>query len=243
MKQAAQGDRAVSVDATEGVKKPSETYTTGDMARLSNNTLRTVRFYEEAGILTPIGRTDGGHRVFERGQLDRLLLVTDMREAGFSLEQIRELLETKQRATSGGAAAHSALGSLKAHIQDLRVKVDVLTRLAADLENTATCASKCLECKDAELFPNRCSSCNRIPIQGDLPRGMRVLWSLATPDGSSTGNGAGTNGGASTSAASATSSSDGAATSASAASSSNGSSSNGSKRPLDPKLAQKKVRA
>ena len=36
------------------------------MARLSMSTLRTVRFYEEEGILRPIARTDGGHRLFER---------------------------------------------------------------------------------------------------------------------------------------------------------------------------------
>jgi DNA-binding transcriptional MerR regulator len=205
MKQTAPSDcAAASVDSTENAKKPSETYTTGDMARLSNNTLRTVRFYEEAGILTPIGRTDGGHRVFERTQLDRLLLVTDMREAGFSLEQIRELLETKQRAASGGAAAQAAVASLKAHIQDLRVKVEVLTRLAADLEHTATVASACLECKDVELFPHRCSSCDRMPGQGELPRGMRVLWSIAAGGGSSAsalgaGNGASASAHASTS--------------------------------------------
>lgn len=39
--------------------------TTGEMARQSSNTLRTVRFYEEEGILRPVRRTDGGHRLFD----------------------------------------------------------------------------------------------------------------------------------------------------------------------------------
>ena len=158
------------------------TFTTGDMARLSKNTLRTVRFYEEAGILSPLGRTDGGHRVFVRAELDRLLLVTDMREAGFSLELIRDLLETKTRAASGGAAATQAVKSLREHIDNLRLKVDVLNRLATDLEATAASASACLECKDTELFPNRCASCNRISDHENVPRGMRVLWSLSGLD-------------------------------------------------------------
>ena len=36
--------------------------TTGDMARRSSNTVRTVRFYEEVGVLESAERTEGGHR-------------------------------------------------------------------------------------------------------------------------------------------------------------------------------------
>src|SRR5690348_9179110 len=71
------------------VERPREgapPLTTGEMARLSNSTLRTVRFYEEEGILRPARRTEGGHRLFERTELDRLMLVTDMRMAGLSLD-------------------------------------------------------------------------------------------------------------------------------------------------------------
>lgn len=163
-----------------GTTKPAEPtkYTTGEMARLSKNTLRTVRFYEEAGILSPMGRTEGGHRVFEPHQLDRLRLVSDMREAGFSLEQIRALLETKQQAMSGSAAAEQAVIALRGHLEHLRAKVEVLTRLAKDLGDTVASAAACMQCRDAELFPNRCSACARVGPQESLPRGMRVLWSL-----------------------------------------------------------------
>src|SRR5258708_38990334 len=84
-----------------GARRRDRWYTTGEMARLSNNTLRTVRFYEEAGILRPVGRTEGGHRLFERPELDRLRLVSDLREAGMSLEEIRTLLDARDKAPSG----------------------------------------------------------------------------------------------------------------------------------------------
>ncbi|MFO0549190.1 MAG: MerR family transcriptional regulator [Polyangiaceae bacterium] len=153
-------------------------YTTGDMARLSNNTLRTVRFYEEAGILQPVRRTDGGHRLFEREQLDKLMLVSDMREAGMSLEEIRTLLETKQRATSPGAAAREAVATLKRHVGDLRTKVEVLGRLAEDLSSTIEAAGVCAECKHPESFPAGCNDCENLQSRGPMPRGMRVLWNL-----------------------------------------------------------------
>lgn len=155
----------------------AETLTTGEMARLSNNTLRTVRFYEEAGILAPIGRTEGGHRVFERHQLERLTLVTDMREAGLSLDEIRKLLETKETAKTGGAAAEAAIQVIRQHIADLKAKIEVLGRLSQDLEDTVHAAEACLGCKEAS-FPAQCGTCGRVGKAEDQPRGMRVLWSL-----------------------------------------------------------------
>lgn len=159
----------------------NDTYTTGEMARLSKNTLRTVRFYEEAGILHPIGRTEGGHRVFEKSQLERLLWITDMREAGMSLEQIRELLEMKQKAASGGDAARKATEVLKTHIEELRSKIEVLTRLSDDLAHTVETAAACLACENAALFPKQCGECGRLSANGPVPRGMRVLWGVRDP--------------------------------------------------------------
>jgi MerR family Zn(II)-responsive transcriptional regulator of zntA len=162
----------------EVTEKQPETYTTGEMARRSGNTLRTVRFYEEAGILQPLGRTVGGHRVFARSQLDRLLLVSDMREAGLSLEEIRSLLETKSRATSGGHAATAAMGSLEQHLGALRAKIDVLARLAGDLEQTIAAAAACKGCEEVKPTAEMCGGCGRVAPTDQLPRSMRVLWSI-----------------------------------------------------------------
>ena len=151
------------------------------MARLSNNTLRTVRFYEEAGILRPIGRTEGGHRLFEPSELDRLMLVSDMREAGMSLEEIRALLETKQQATTAQGASRRAVESLRKYMDDLKRKVDVLTRLHVDLSQTVESATRCLDCAHPEQFPSHCGECETIRDHQPTPRAMRVLWALSTP--------------------------------------------------------------
>src|SRR3954470_10124834 len=103
--------------------------TTGEMARCSNNTLRTVRFYEEEGILRPARRTEGGHRLFEKSELDRLMLVTDMRMAGLSLDEIKQILEVKQSGTTASGCAKEATRILSTRIEDLRDKLMVLTRL------------------------------------------------------------------------------------------------------------------
>ena len=85
--------RTTPTNGTAAPRRKDGFLTTGDMARLSSNTLRTVRFYEEAGLLSPVQRTDGGHRLFPQSELRKLQLVSDLRAAGFSLEEIREMIE------------------------------------------------------------------------------------------------------------------------------------------------------
>ncbi|MFT3773393.1 MAG: MerR family transcriptional regulator [Minicystis sp.] len=146
------------------------------MARRSNNTLRTVRFYEEEGILRPVRRTDGGHRLFDRRELERLMLVTDMRAAGLSLDEIKQILEIKQRASTGGAAARQAKEILERRIVELREKLSVLQRLQEDLSQTTDIMSACLDCNEAHS-PATCEGCPVVASRPSLPRSMRVLWS------------------------------------------------------------------
>ena len=78
----------------------------GEVAERVGLSLRTVRFYEEAGILVPQHRTEGGHRLFGPWELKKLALVTDLRAAGFSLESIKELLDMKETAANGAEAVN-----------------------------------------------------------------------------------------------------------------------------------------
>ena len=154
--------------------------TTGEMARLSNSTLRTVRFYEEEGILRPARRTDGGHRLFDRSELDRLMLVTDLRMAGLSLDDIKAILEVKKAAASGAVAAESAIKVLGARIEELKEKLTVLNRLRDDLEETTRIVAGCMSCKNEQTFPDGCATCSVMATHTALPRSVRVLWSVSS---------------------------------------------------------------
>ncbi|EFC84831.1 MerR family transcriptional regulator [Parafrankia sp. EUN1f] len=64
----------------------------GDVAERVGLSLRTVRYYEEAGLLLPVGRTVGGFRLYDKDAVDRLLLIKKMKPLGFTLEEMRSLL-------------------------------------------------------------------------------------------------------------------------------------------------------
>jgi DNA-binding transcriptional MerR regulator len=67
----------------------------GDVAEQTGTTPRTVRYYEEIGLLTPDGhRRKGGHRLYTAGDVERVREVMRLRDLlGLSLEQLSTLIE------------------------------------------------------------------------------------------------------------------------------------------------------
>ncbi len=151
---------------------------TGDMARLTGNTLRTVRFYEEAGILEPERRSAGGHRLFSRRELDRLQFISDLRAAGLSLEEIRDLLQLKRASTSACAASQAVIGAIDGELARLDQRIAVLSRLRAELAGARRVLGDCQACTDTG-FPEACSACGKLAAHGELPTSLRALWSIS----------------------------------------------------------------
>lgn len=67
----------------------------GEVADRVGLSLRTVRYYEEVELLTPTTRSEGGFRLFDQSQVDRLLLIKRMKPIGMSLEDMRLLLDAR----------------------------------------------------------------------------------------------------------------------------------------------------
>jgi MerR family transcriptional regulator, copper efflux regulator len=65
----------------------------GEVATQVQLSLRTIRHYDEVGLVTPSGRTGGGFRLYSSEDVDRLRIVKGMKPAGLTLEEMRELLE------------------------------------------------------------------------------------------------------------------------------------------------------
>ena len=81
----------------------------GEVAEHVGLSLRTVRYYEEVGLLAPLTRTDGGFRLYTDEDIERLLLIKQMKPLGFSIEEMRGLLKARDALRSGaGARAQTA---------------------------------------------------------------------------------------------------------------------------------------
>ncbi|WP_094606274.1 hypothetical protein SPSIL_035390 [Sporomusa silvacetica DSM 10669] len=65
----------------------------GDIANLAKVTPRTIRYYEELGLLAPSEMSSGGFRLYTENDLLRLIFIKRFKDLDFSLEEIRKLLE------------------------------------------------------------------------------------------------------------------------------------------------------
>ena len=64
----------------------------GLVADRTGLSLRTIRFYEENGLVPPTSRTEGGFRLYSDDDVARLEVIKRMKPLGFSLDEMRELL-------------------------------------------------------------------------------------------------------------------------------------------------------
>ena len=70
-------------------------YTTGEMAKLCNVSVRTVQFYDTKGILHPSDLTEGGRRLYSDEDLRKFQLVCTLKAIGLSLSSIKNVLESE----------------------------------------------------------------------------------------------------------------------------------------------------
>jgi len=77
----------------------------GAVAERTGLSLRTLRHYDEVGLLPPTGRTEGGFRLYTEADVERLLLIRRMKPLGFTLEETGELLALVDELSTGEASA------------------------------------------------------------------------------------------------------------------------------------------
>jgi DNA-binding transcriptional MerR regulator len=77
----------------------------GEVAESAGLSLRTVRYYEEVGLVVPSARTNGGFRLYSARDVERLLLVKRMKGLRLSLEEMRELADLLEQPADVAAAA------------------------------------------------------------------------------------------------------------------------------------------
>ena len=70
-------------------------YTSGEMAKLCNVSVRTVQFYDTKGILHPSDVTEGGRRIYNDDDLRKFQLISTLKAIGLSLNSIKSVLESE----------------------------------------------------------------------------------------------------------------------------------------------------
>jgi MerR family copper efflux transcriptional regulator len=102
----------------------------GELATRSGVTTKTLRYYEQAGVLAPPARSPSGYRQYDGTALPRLAFVRAAQACGFTLAEICQIIAIREH--SGPPCTHVA-GLLDAHAAQLEVRIAELTALRREL--------------------------------------------------------------------------------------------------------------
>ncbi|MEA2002037.1 MAG: heavy metal-responsive transcriptional regulator [Actinomycetota bacterium] len=125
----------------------------GELARVTGVSTKTIRYYEEIGVLPEPERADNGYRLYAESAVDRLTFVKDAQATGLSLDEIAAILGLRER---GEATCNHVMHLLEHHLKQLDSRIAALQKTRATLTAIADRAQQLdpADCVD----PNRCQT-------------------------------------------------------------------------------------
>lgn len=144
-------------------------YTSGDLARATGNTIRTIRFYEEEGLLEPAEVSEGGHRRYTGDDLERLKLIGDLRELGLSLCEIKDILVLRRGCSCVAEFAERLERSLAGHVEEAQRRIERMERVRQEIQRTIDLVRSHLQDPSGAVRP-----CD-LTCGPDAPKLLRVL--------------------------------------------------------------------
>jgi MerR family mercuric resistance operon transcriptional regulator len=112
----------------------------GLLAKKTGVNMETIRYYEKIGLMPDPPRTLGGHRTYDQLLLKRLSFIQRCRKLGFTINEIRELLELVD---GDDYSCAEVLESTQAHIDRIRIKIKELRVMEETLKAISSqCSGK-----------------------------------------------------------------------------------------------------
>jgi len=125
-------------DVGERDARDATTYQIGTVARLVHLSLRTLRYWEEEGLISPTGRTAGGFRMYSPDDVARVRLVRSMKAADLSIDELRELVALVTAVEeASGPDRDAARERLAAVVRRVRERLEILRSRMEETEEAA----------------------------------------------------------------------------------------------------------
>jgi DNA-binding transcriptional MerR regulator len=118
----------------------STVYSIGDLSREFGVTTRTIRFYEDQGLLSPA--REGQSRIYQPRDRVRLKLILRGKRLGFSLKEIKKLIELYDAPEGEGAQLRSFIEKIRARRGELLVQKNDIEQVLDELD---TLEQRCSE--------------------------------------------------------------------------------------------------
>ncbi len=99
------------------IETAARRYSIKEAAALTGLPATTLRYYEQVGVIAPVGRgASSGHRVYDEDDLDQLMAVSCLSATGMSLDDMRAYMANARRGTEAAAEQQSLLEQQQRHL-------------------------------------------------------------------------------------------------------------------------------
>lgn len=149
-------------------------YKIGQASKKARVTLRTIRYYEELGLIEPVVRTKGGFRLYTAESIERLRLIQALKLLDFPLSKIKEMFKIRELAQSGDEASHRVMRLLQSQQREAIRKKGQCEKMLQEIQSTMELVTRCYGCETKPSY-EACRSCGMISHQGELPLPLRVI--------------------------------------------------------------------
>lgn len=146
----------------------------GELAELTDKTVRALHLYEEKGLIEPAERSPGGFRLYDRANVARIRYIDRLQKLGLSLTAIGGLI----RRWAGHSVARDAMRDMRdeyaEQLTSLKKTIAELQHIQQELEGAVAFLDGCGPCAREQSAPSACRDCRR----GDQQAGLSLVAGL-----------------------------------------------------------------
>ena len=145
----------------------------GEVAKKLGTTPRTLRFYEEEGLVIS-RRTTGGTRLYSHEDVARLRIILQLANLGISINNIKTLATARLEKATGAEASQAVSVLLEKMLHNVTQKKNLYEALERDIKQAMTIVQQCHRCQN---LPTR-RTCPTCPINDNLELSemLRLIW-------------------------------------------------------------------
>jgi DNA-binding transcriptional MerR regulator len=146
----------------------------GDLAKEAGTTLRTVRYYEQLGLIAPASRTKGGFRLYAEEELRKLRLIKNLQLLNIPLAQVKAFFDQRHRGRVAADIAPGIRGVLKQQLREMEDRIAQYRVMQESVQETLEILECCSECP-LEPGPEVCARCPVITSRARIPLHMQAV--------------------------------------------------------------------
>jgi DNA-binding transcriptional MerR regulator len=146
----------------------------GEIAKEIGCTTRTIRYYEELGLITPAARSRGQFRLYDQEAGERIALIQKLNSLGFPLTSIRDMFSIRHGSKTGKEASRQVIQILYHQRDRLHKMIEQYQDMVKDVESAIELVAACFNCR-AKPTKAKCQGCEVVTSRPEIPLSFKVI--------------------------------------------------------------------